>query len=247
MRANSIERGSGVALWRQIADRIRQGIADGSLANNGKLLPETQLAAMFGANRHTVRSAISALEQEGVVYAEQGRGTFIRTTRRISYALGSRTRFSSNLEGQAKEVGTTLLKSATVTADPYTAHLLGLAVGAPVIRLEVTGYADGQPLSYAVHWFDAVRFKDIEMHYNKTKSITAALTHCGIVDYVRRSTSVTAHHADSHVLAALELTPGAIVLATKAINETPQGVAFQLSETLFPADRIELMVARDPE
>ena len=116
MRENTIDRGSGVALWRQIADRIRLGIADGSLAVDGKLLPETRLAAMFGANRHTVRSAIAALEQEGVVQAKQGRGTFIRRTRRISYALGSRTRFSSNLEGQAKEVLSTLLKADTIKA-----------------------------------------------------------------------------------------------------------------------------------
>lgn len=245
MNENSFERGSGVALWRQIAERIRQGVADGSLAREGKLLPETALASLFGVNRHTVRSAIAALVQEGVLQAQQGRGTFIREARRISYALGARTRFSSNLEGQARETHSRMLNNAIVGASATIAAELGIEEGASVLRLDMIGKADSQLLSRATHWFEADRFPDLVHHYEKTGSITAALKRHGIEDYIRRSTSISARHADASALSELLLAPGAIVLVTSAINETTDGMAFQFSETLFPADRVELLVSRD--
>ncbi|MVA51525.1 GntR family transcriptional regulator, partial [Agrobacterium vitis] len=62
----AIERQTGVALWRQIADRIRVSISDGTYDTTGMVPPETILAGEFGVNRHTVRSALAALAQEGI-------------------------------------------------------------------------------------------------------------------------------------------------------------------------------------
>ena len=239
-----MERGSGVALWRQIVDRIRHGVADGSLVNDGKLQPETSLAELFGVNRHTVRSAIAALVQEGFLHVEQGRGTFVRDVRRISYALGPRTRFSTNLEGQAREAHTRLLGHAIVAVSAQIAEVLGMTVGDDALRMDILGEADGKRISRATHWFSATRFPELVRHYRDTRSITSALNRCGIKDYMRRSTGVSARYADAATLTDLALAPGAIVLVTTAINETPDGEAIQFSETLFPADRVELMVSQ---
>ena len=240
---HSMERGSGVALWRQIADRIRQGISDDSLANQGKLPPETELAERYGVNRHTVRGAIAALVQEGVLRAEQGRGTFVQEERRISYAVGRRTRFSANLEGQARETRGRLLGHETVAADARMGTALGLSPGAPVLRLDTLSEADGRPISRATSWFDAVRFADMATFFARTGSITAAFAQHGVADYLRRSTSVTARHADAAVLSDLALSPGAIVLVAVSVNEDTDGRPVQLSETLFAADRVELAIA----
>lgn len=238
-----MERGSGVALWRQVADRIRQGIADESFPEGGRLPPEFALAERFGVNRHTVRSAIAALVQEGVLHAEQGRGTFVRHAPRISYALGRRTRFSANLDGQAREARGRILAHAVLPAGPFVAKALDLAQGAPVLRLDMVGEADGRPLSRAVHWFDAIRFPRMAEIYAETGSITAAFASHGVEDYLRRSTQVSARHADSAALAELALSPGAIVLVAVAINEDAEGRPIQFSETLFAADRVELAVS----
>ena len=44
MPANAVrpmERKTGIALWRQVADRIRQGIGSGEFDGDGRLPPET--------------------------------------------------------------------------------------------------------------------------------------------------------------------------------------------------------------
>jgi len=238
----TVERRSGVALWRQIADEIRRGIGAGALAGNGRLPPETMLAERFGVNRHTVRSAIAALVQEGVLRAEQGRGTFVETRRRLSYPIAARTRFSTGLEGQASDRRGHLLDHATEGASERVAAGLGLPVGAAVLRLETMGEADGRPVSRATSWLDAKRFAGMEAAFGRTRSFTASFAGFGVADYFRRSTLVSARHADAGDLADLKLSPGAIVLVTIAVNVDTQGRPIQFSETRFAADRVELTV-----
>ena len=192
-------------------------------AQKGRLPPEIELSTRFGVNRHTVRAAIAALVQEGVLRAEQGRGTFIVARRKLSYPISARTRFSTGLEGQVRERRSMLLSHDIEPAAERIAEALGLAEGAQVLRMETLSEVDGRPLSRATTWFDAERFPGFEKAYAETQSITAAFKRYGIDDYLRRSTIVSARHADPADLADLKLAPGAIVLVTLAVNVDPQG------------------------
>ncbi len=235
-------RRSGVALWRQIADRIRLAIASESLGRDGRLPPEQALAARFKVNRHTVRSAIAALVREGVLRAEQGRGTFIAKRRRLSYPITARTRFSTGLSGQATDRRSFLLDHVVEPAGPRLASALELAPDAPVIRLEMLSEADGRPVSRATAWFDADRFAGFAEAYAETRSVTASFARFGVADYLRQSTVVSARHADAGDLADLKLSPGAIVLVAVAVNIDPAGKPIQFAETRFAADLVELSV-----
>ena len=237
-----MERRSGVALWRQIADQIRLGIATGNLGSDGKLPPELALSERFGVNRHTVRAAIAALVQEGVLRAEQGRGTFIEARKKLSYPITKRTRFSTGLEGQVRERRSTLLAHAVEPATERVAEALALTAGAPALRMELLSEVDGRPLSRGTGWFDAERFSGFDKIYVETQSITAAFRRYGIDDYLRRSTVVSARHADPADLRDLGLSPGAIVLVTVAVNVDMEGRPIEFAETRFAADRVELSV-----
>lgn len=241
MPAAEMERRSGIALWRQIADSIRAEIAAGAFGD--RLTPEHELAGRFGVNRHTVREAIASLVHEGVLRSEQGRGTFIEDVRRFAYPIGIRTRFSEGLDGQARELRGTLLGYAHVEASDAVAAALGLATGAPVLRMETRSEADGRPLSRATSYFDAARFPGFETVFAGNGSITAAFRAFGVADYVRRSTTISARHAVSADIADLRLSPGAIVLVSVAINEDLAGTAIQFSEARFAASRIEFSVS----
>ncbi|MCC8938908.1 GntR family transcriptional regulator, partial [Bradyrhizobium sp. Arg68] len=68
----SMQESSGVALWRQVADGIERGIADGRFPAGEKLPGEMEIAETYRVNRHTVRRAIAALAERGLVRAERG-------------------------------------------------------------------------------------------------------------------------------------------------------------------------------
>lgn len=237
-----VQRQKGVALWRQIADRIRISIANGDYDTEGKVPPEMVLAAEFGVNRHTVRSALAALAQEGIVRAVQGRGTLIERKERLNFPISQRTRFSQGIGDQAREKEGLLLGSFEETATADIASRLKIAVGAPLIRLEMLGKADRRPVSRSTAWFPAERFGRIAEAFRECGSITAAFRALGLQDYFRASTEITAIHAEPRDLADLELSPGAIVLVTRALNVDADGTPIQYAVTRFSADMVQFTI-----
>lgn len=69
---------SGVPVYRQIIDRITEGIAAGSLCAGDQLPTVRQLAVDLAVNPNTVIRAYRELELRGITESHQGSGTFIR-------------------------------------------------------------------------------------------------------------------------------------------------------------------------
>lgn len=237
-----MQRQNGVALWRQIADRIRTSIANGDYDQEGRVPPELMLAEQFGVNRHTVRSALAALAEEGIVRAVQGRGTLIERKERINFPISRRTRFTQGIGDQAREKDGLLLAAAEEAASQDLARRLAITPGSPLIRMETLRRADRRPISRASSWFPADRFEGLANVYERTGSITAAFEALGVKDYVRATTEISAVHADAPDLADLKLSPGAIVLVTRALNVDVEGVPVQYSVTRFPADLVQFTI-----
>ena len=64
---------------RRVYDTLRARIVGGELSAGDQLPAYVALAAQFGVAPLTVRQVLAALEAEGLVSREQGRGTFVRT------------------------------------------------------------------------------------------------------------------------------------------------------------------------
>lgn len=64
-------------IYEQVADQIRQGIANGTYAAGSRLPSERDLAHRLKVSRPAVREAIGALQNEGRVITRQGSGTYV--------------------------------------------------------------------------------------------------------------------------------------------------------------------------
>lgn len=235
-----IDRKSGVAAWKQIADRISGAIASGEYDATGMVPPETQLAERFGVNRHTVRNAMAALAEDGLLRRVPGRGTIIEKRERLVYPVGRRTRFSEGLGGQAGELDMQLLSEEIVEGQAAVTAALALVPGGMIVRMRTLSLADGVPISLAHHFFSQARFGGIAAEFARHHSITRALADFGVDDYVRLSTEVTARMATAEEAERLALGANPIVLETEAVNADASGQPIQYSRTLFAAERMAL-------
>ena len=64
-------------IYLQIVDEVRRALARGTLGPEDPLPSVRELASNLRINPRTVMQAYSALERDGVVYVQRGRGTFI--------------------------------------------------------------------------------------------------------------------------------------------------------------------------
>src|ERR1700760_1206189 len=173
---------SGGALGRQVADGIERGIADGRFSAGEKLPGEMEIAETYRVHRHTVRRALAALAERGLVRAERGSGTYVEAPR-LAYPLRSRTRFSEIVGAGGHEPRGQLIEASSDTATRELARALALKTGAPLVRIEALRLADKTPICVSTTWLSAERFPDAGEIFAGHRSMTKLLAHYGVRDY----------------------------------------------------------------
>ena len=232
---------SGVALWRQVADSIERGIADGIYAPGERLPGEMEIAEAHRVNRHTVRRALATLAERGFVRAERGSGTYVEMPR-LAYPLRSRTRFSEIVGAGGREPRGQLIAASEEPATRELARQLGLRTGAALIRIEALRLADRTPICVGTTWLAAERFPEAGRIYERVRSMTKLLTHYGVRDYRRAATRVTAGIVDATDAVRLDLALGRPVLVVDSTDVDADGKPLLTTHARFAAERVEFVV-----
>lgn len=241
MTGGSLARGQGVALWRQIAASLEAEIAGGGRAAGARLPTEAVLTARFGVNRHTVRRALEDLEARGLIRVEQGRGAFVAEDV-LDYRLGPRTRFSELIRRQNREPAGRILRIAEMPAETLLAEALGIRRGRTVLRVERLGLADGRPVVFGHHHFPLPRFASAAEALEQSASITAALAACGVADYRRRSSRITARLPTPEEADLLQQSRSRPVLVAESLNVDAEGLPVDWTLAVYAAGRVQLLV-----
>jgi GntR family transcriptional regulator, phosphonate transport system regulatory protein len=228
-------------LWRCIADDFEQTILIGKHENGSKLPPETEIAARYGVNRHTVRRAIAELAARGLVRTERGSGTYVKTDK-LDYRIGQRTRFSEIVAAAGHEAEGRLQGHRHEPANEEVARNLGLEPGASVVRLEILRAADRVPISVATTWLSAARYDDAAKVFRRMRSITKTLDHYGVAGYRRKWTRISAGFTDAVDAGRLRLSVHRPILVVESLDVSADGVPILTTRGRFAADRVALMV-----
>jgi GntR family transcriptional regulator, phosphonate transport system regulatory protein len=232
------------ALWASIAETLQAEIAAGHYRPGDKLPTEAALAARFGVNRHTVRHALATLAEAGAVHSRRGAGVFV-AARPTDYRLGRRVRFHQNVLAAGQTPSRRITRVETRTADAEETRALALRGGQGVHVVEGVSLADDQPLAVFRSIFPAARFPGLPAAMEQTGSVTAALAACGLTDYTRLETRLTAQVADPVLALALQVRAGTAVLRSVAVNVDAAGAPVELGTTWFAGERVTLTVAAD--
>ncbi len=232
---------AGMALWRQIATELEDEIRDRRLLSGAKLPTEMELAQRFGVNRHTVRRAVGALEDAGLVRAERGRGTFVQTDM-LDYRLDGKTRFSENILRANRQPSGDVLRAEKVPARGTAAKELGVRAGTPVYVIETLRGADETPIGVGKTYFPARLFPAMPERFREHDSITRVLESYGMEDYRRKLTRVTARPADAFEQKHLRLSRHQPVLVAEAVDSDPDGKPISYGIARFAADRIQFVI-----
>lgn len=226
-------------VWSSIAAALRGEIADGRRPPGIRLPTEAQLAARFGVNRHTVRRALAALVEEGLVRTRRGAGAFVAAVP-TDYPIGARVRFRQSMEAAGRVPGKRVLSSETRPSNEGEAEILRLRVAEPVLVQEGLALADGAPVALFRSTYPVTRLPGLAAALAGHNSVTRALAACGVVDYVRVSTRISAVAASPVEAGHLHLPPGAPLLRSEAMNADLNGVPVEHGITRFAGDRIAL-------
>ncbi|SOB60273.1 Phosphonate metabolism transcriptional regulator PhnF [Pseudodesulfovibrio profundus] len=236
-----LSRKNGMPLWRQIYLKIEADVTSGVFEPGQKLPSESEFTNLFSVNRHTIRRAMGALTDDGLVRVERGRGAFVREPV-INYPVSSRTRFSENLTRQHRAPGNVLLMAVDTEADVAVAEALDIKEGEIVTRITSAGEADGRRVSYSNSFFPRTLFPGIVRIFREFGSVTRTLSHFGVDDYSRKRTRIISRMPTKEEAGELHQPKSRPVLITESINVDETGTPVEFGICLFASDWVQILV-----
>jgi GntR family phosphonate transport system transcriptional regulator len=231
-------------LWSRIAQDLADAIGHGQYAPGMRLPSEHQLAAQFGANRHTIRRAMAHLCHNGLVRTTQGRGSFVENLA-VDLVLGKRTRHRHNLAQAGLRGQLVVMHSETIEANLEQAQALQMPVGSAVLHMQVMGEGAGQALHMSQRYFPLPRFAQMASIVQSTGSITQGFADHGVSDYTRQVSHISARLPSKDVALCLGQSATRPVLLVKSINVDVQQLPIEFACTWFAGDRVSLTVQHD--
>lgn len=141
-------------LYTQLADILRAKIYSKEWAPCTKIPSEHKLMEHFGVSRGTVRRALKALVDEGLLNQLRGSGTYVAEPG-ISHPAGVRPlSFADSLAAQGKNFVTAVIEKWTARASREVAIELGVAEDAPVMFMRRVRSVEGEPVMCQESWLN---------------------------------------------------------------------------------------------
>ncbi|HKZ04315.1 MAG TPA: GntR family transcriptional regulator [Methylomirabilota bacterium] len=145
---------SRVPRYHQIAQHLRERMADGRLQPGTRMDNQRRLAQEYGVTLMTLRQALEVLERDGLIARRHGLGTFV-ASRSVDYDILQLRTFAGDLSAQGEDVSTRFLRAQFEEADRDVARALGVRPRQRVFALERLRLVAGRPTSYQASYLTA--------------------------------------------------------------------------------------------
>jgi GntR family transcriptional regulator len=152
MPARSLRRDDPLPLWAQLRRDLRRRLARGEF--DAEFPGEMALRREYAVSRNTVREALRALREEGVVTAERGRPPRVGEPAEIQQPLGALYSLFASVEAAGLEQHS-VVRRLERRADGLIAVRLGLEESTPLVHLERLRLAGPEPLALDRVWLPA--------------------------------------------------------------------------------------------
>jgi len=199
-----------------IKDVLREQISGALLLPLQKLPSERELSELFSITRISVKTALNALETEGLIYREDRRGWFVSPPR-VKYNPLSRCHFHQMVREQARIAETKLIAVNTVIASGELAKVLDLKELTTIHNVERLRYIDGRAVLFVENCLISHFFPDI-LCENLAQSLTTLYRSKYGFTTSRSRFDFIPTSAPEHVARALGITPGQQILKICRVN-----------------------------
>ncbi|GAA1175699.1 GntR family transcriptional regulator [Streptomyces rhizosphaericus] len=233
------------AVFRQIADALREAIDKGRFREGDKLPSETELVDHFGVSRMTVRNALSLLQQEGLAVSEHGKGVFVRPrppVRRLAsdrFARRHRDQGKAAFTVEAEAAGSRPEVDSLEVKEERPSPDISARLGSPrkVLARRRRYLLDGRPVEFATSYLplDLARNTPIAQPNPGPGGIYARLEEMGHrLDHFDEE--IRARMPSPAEVRTLQLASGVPVIHLVRTAYDTEGRAVEVCDTVMAAD-----------
>lgn len=241
----TLRRHHPIPLYQQLQATLRAQIESGRFGTHERLPSERELSQQFGVSRMTVRQALDALSQQGLIYGKVGKGTFISEPK-IDQQLVTLTGFSEEMQRRGQATSSRVVKLIELAATKDIANALQIETKTRVFNLVRVRLANGAPLALENGFLPAHLCPDLAAHDFSRESLYDVLRNQYGWHLVRAHQTVEARLANDEEIELLELKRPAPILAFERVTMVEQGFPIEYVRSAYRGDRYKFSAMLSP-
>ena len=238
-------------LYLQLKNILVKQINEGVLKPGDKLPSERELCEKYNVSRITVRQALGALENGGLIDRSHGKGTFV-APKKVEQELYSITPFQHFILSKGLKPRTEYLDSKVIPNSYHLSKILDMPLSENLVELSLLGLGDDSPMAFYTSYFpyelgikmqklalqaaqegQSFTTLDLYKHFSEIK--------LGIVNQ-----TFEASIADAYISGILKIKKGSPVLIAESIIYSVEDQPLEYKTTVYRGDRYKFSMVRRP-
>ena len=235
-----IRQGSFVPKYHQLMEIIKEMIRSDKLKQGMRIPSENELQEKYRLSNTTVRKAVNELLHEGIIYREQGKGTFVARTR-INQELTKITSFTEDMLQRGLKSSSKVISVDAILPPPEVMSSLILDKNEEVIKIRRLRLANREPMAIQTSYLPRKFCSGIQ-EQDLTQSLTVTLKDKYNLHLVKATQSLYPSLANDYESEMLGVRKGAPVLIAERTSYLPSNRAAEFLKSVYRGDRYKFVV-----
>jgi GntR family transcriptional regulator len=235
-----LDRRSGIPLYHQIQQRLLDQIQSGALKPSEPLPSIQKIASQMGVSQMTVRQAVNALCELGVIYSRQGKGTFISSIK-LEKDFRQVLSFTEETRSRGGTPHSKLISFRIQLPSEETKKALALDDGEKVFRLRRVRYADSLPMGIECSYLPVSLCPDLMDTFDPGTSLYQKLAEHYGIQLMRTDEIVEVGKASVEEARLLHTTLRSPVFLLTRLSFLESGKPVEHVKSVYPGDRYKIV------
>lgn len=229
-------------VYIQIHNQLRENIEDGKWQIGEKIPAERELAAQFDVSRMTLRQAIQALVDEGILERRVGSGTFV-ANRKVQEKMSGVTSFTDLMRSIGKTPSSTTISYHLTIPSQTEIEKLKLADGEQVVRMERVRSGNDVPICFEIATIPAKMVANLSKE-EVTNSFWETLEKKAHLYPGHAEQHISATKANEKIATYLKIKRGDPLLRMTQLSYLQDGRPFEYVHTQYVGSRFEFVLEK---
>ena len=239
MHPETIDRFSKLPYYQQLYEILLGKIQRGEWQPGDMIPPESELIEDYQVSRNTVRQVLEKLVNDGLIYRQRGRGSFVSHPT-LEQAMTRIVSFTEDMHQRGFTPGTRMLSTDLIPAGEEIANQLDIPVGEQLVYLRRLRMADGEPMSIEVSYLIHKYCPDILEHDYALEPLRRVLESEYGIRIASAKQVIQAIQAPPALANLLEIYPGAALLLITRVSFSQGRIPVEYLRIHYRADRYSL-------
>ena len=236
-----VDKDSPVPLYYQIKNIISEMIENEELTADEVVPTQRELCEYHGISRMTANKAIASLVNEGLLYRERGKGTFV-VKKKEKHPLHNLLGFTEDMQRRGMSIDTKIISFQRKPATKKLQHDLQLEEQQDVFEITRLRSANGEPYAIETAYLPTALCEGLTEKLLENNSLYNILEKQFGLQLEHASQTIEPILVNDYESQMLDIKQKTLALMFSRLTYTKKNVPFEVTKSIYRTDRYKFEI-----